>query len=383
MKSEDYNAKLQEIFQVAIEKIAKLDNLSINKSRAEFIQKVCHAMILMRSVQFGEISSRIEGNADEKSHLRRMHRFIDEYDLDYRWVMSLILLLLPKTGKVTLSIDRTEWEFGSQNHNVLVVSVYCHGIGFPIWFECLDNNGGNSDTDDRAYVVLACVAGLGKERIKCIVGDCEFIGEEWIKFLMVERINFYFDVRANQYFTHECVKYQISAYMKWRKKKLLDNVHIMGHWLSIAMMHHKKGKKRKVLAIVTNTKAEQALGNYKSRWSIEVLFENLKTRGFNLEKTHIKKPERLRRLFALCAIAFTLCVIVGKILDKIKPIKKKNNGYKSNSYFRYGLDFTRKASKKVKDKDKIKLILKEIKLVFDKILEIIETNFLLKQKIVM
>jgi hypothetical protein len=54
-----------------------------------------------------------------------------------------------------------------------VISVYTHGVGIPIWFECLDNEGGNSDSDDRAYVLLSCIKHMGKERIKCIIGDCE------------------------------------------------------------------------------------------------------------------------------------------------------------------------------------------------------------------
>jgi len=35
------------------------------------------------------------------------------------------------------------------------------------------------------------------------------------------------------------------------------------------------------------------------------LFGALKSRGFNLEDTHLKEPERLTRLLALLAIAFT------------------------------------------------------------------------------
>jgi transposase len=85
----------------------------------------------------------------------------------------------------------------------------------------------------------------------------------------------------------------------------------------------KKGKRKSILAIVTNTKAAHALSNYRNRWRIEVLFESLKTRGFNLEDTHIDEPIRLRKLFALCAIAFVFCFLTGLMADKIKKMSSR------------------------------------------------------------
>ena len=64
------------------------------------------------------------------------------------------------------------------------VTLYDNFFGIPIWFEYLDNNGGNSNTDDRAYVLLYCIKYLELSRIKCVIGDCEFIGEDWIIFLL-------------------------------------------------------------------------------------------------------------------------------------------------------------------------------------------------------
>ena len=370
MQSEDYRTKVQEMCYQAAGMIENLYKKSINKGRLDFINNACHALILARSVQYCEIADKMTGDATEGSKHRQIQRFMGEYDLDYEWVLCFLLLLLPKQGKVTLSMDRTEWEFGSQNHNVLVLSIYLHGVGFPIWFECLDNEGGNSDADDRAYVLLSCIKYIGKERIKCVIGDSEFIGTEWIKFLLKEQIIFYIDVRTNQYFTYQRQKHQISQYMANRKKKALDNVHIFDSWLSIGMKRQqpsKKGKRKSILAIVTNGFGAHALSNYRNRWSIEVLFESLKTRGFNLEHTHIDEPIRLRKLFALCAIAYAFCFLMGLIADKIKKIVIKNNGYKTNSFFRHGLDYIRKALKNNNKRSDFNIICKNINSIFENI----------------
>lgn len=394
MQPEDYATKLTEIFDLAACTLEKLGHIKMNKSRLNFIRLAVSAMAVSRSVQFCELSDKMDTKSLEASNLRRTQRFMSEYTLDYDWIMGFLLLLLPRKAKVRLSIDRTEWEFGSQNHNVLVVTLYTHGIGIPIWFECLDNEGGNSSTDDRMYVMMCCIDMLGKKRIKSISGDCEFIGQEWIRYLIEAEITFFLDVRTNQYFEYNGIRHQISVYMAKRHKAVLNGVEIFGHTLGIAMKRHakqwsSKGKKatmstrKPFLAIVTNANATNALAIYKGRWSIEVLFLKLKTHGFNLEDTHIKDPVRLRKLFALCAIAFMLCLVVGLAINKDKPIPLKNHGYKAKGFFRYGLDFIRKVAKKGRLRSDIMEINTLTINLFEEFIATILRNFTYLQKNVM
>jgi hypothetical protein len=380
------NTKVEILLEKALESVEKLQGSKINKSRKDFIHLMTLSLVVARSVQYVELADKMATDVQEGSNLRRIQRLMSSYEMNYEWVSLLILMLLPDKGKVSLSMDRTEWEFGGQNHNVLVVSVYTHGIGVPIWFECLDNNGGNSSVDDKMYVILKCIEILGKARIKSIAGDSEFIGVEWIKFLMAEKIIFYLDVRSNQYFTHKGKRHQIRAYMKGRKKKTLDKVTIFKTELGLSikrMPKRKKGKHKEFLSVVTNGRAGHALSNYRNRWSIEILFEKMKTQGFNLEDTHIKDPIRLRKLFALVAIAFALCLVVGIVLNKKKSIPIKNHGYKATSFFRHGLNFIRKALKNSK-KEKIKLqIMDNLNYLIEFFVGLFERNSLRLTKIVM
>jgi DDE family transposase len=59
------------------------------------------------------------------------------------------------------------------------------------------------------------------------------------------------------------------------------------------------------LILVSSEFCEKPHEQYKKRWGIESLFEALKSRGFNLEDTRLKDSERLSRLLALLALAFT------------------------------------------------------------------------------
>ena len=98
------------------------------------------------------------------------------------------------------------------------------------------------------------------------------------------------------------------------------------------------------LIVITNTFAHRALANYQRRWSIETFFQSVKQRGFRLEDTHLNDLERLRKLFALVAIAFAVCLHIGRWSDlHVKSIEIKNHGYKANSFFRHGLECWRSA----------------------------------------
>jgi transposase len=372
MQPKELQTNISELFIKSIGSIEKIYGERLNKSRTDFIELVVLGLINSRSVQFCEIADKMLGDADTESKHRRIQRFMSEYALDYEWLSYFLILLLPKQGKLKICMDRTEWEFGEQNHNVLVLTAYTHGIGIPIWFEILDNNGGNSHSDDRIYVMLELLKVLGKERIACVIADCEFIGKEWIKWLAREKITFYIDVRTNQYLRYKHKDYQISSLLQNNKTRILNKVKIFGLELGFAMKASAKTGK-KALAIITNHSASDALCHYKSRWSIEVLFANMKTKGFNLEDTHLKCPVRLRKLIALVSIAFTICFLVGLVAHKEKPIKMKNHGYKANSFFRHGLNIIRQAMKHSK-KVKFTTIINQIINIIDLNLYIIQKN---------
>ncbi|NBB30329.1 transposase [Cellulophaga sp. BC115SP] len=78
---------------------------------------------------------------------------------------------------------------------------------------------------------------------------------------------------------------------------------------------------------------------YKKRWVIEACFQNLKTRGFNLEETHLQDLKRIQKLIAMVSIAYAFCVSLGIYVNrKIKPIKVNTDNYKINSFFRTGMN---------------------------------------------
>src|SRR5512143_1542082 len=70
---------------------------------------------------------------------------------------------------------------------------------------------------------------------------------------------------------------------------------------------------------------EAAGRDYGARWAIEPLFSDFKSRGFQLEDTQRRAPERLDRLILIMTLAMYWCVRVGRhdALYNPTPVEKK------------------------------------------------------------
>jgi len=298
------------------------------------------AIIFGRQIQSQEVAVHLDSSATIASTTRRVKRFLELYTIDYEFFTILMLHFIPP-GAVKLCMDRTNWKFGSMSINFLVISVYANGIGIPIWFELLDNKGGNSHTNDRISALDQCIELLGKDRIECFIADREFIGKKWINFLLTNHLNFYIRVRQNQWVEIEGKQVQIVNLLKNKTKNYeFDNVGIFDTYLSMGLKY--LPRKDECLAVITNTFGHLALNEYENRWSEEVSFQAIKGRGFNLESTHLQDFVKLRKLFAICSLALALCHHLGFWKhEEIKALAMKNHGYKENSFFRYGLEYIR------------------------------------------
>lgn len=319
----------------------------MNLARKKFMSLFVIGLLKSRDVQFGEIAAHMPTDSQASSNHRRIQDFMANYELNYLQIAILLYCVLPQKGKLYLSIDRTNWSFGKTDHNILAITAYCEGVGVPLWFELLEDGkgGGNSNQAERMAAMTYCVRLFGRSRELVLCGDREFIGDQWIGWLLEQQIEFYLRIRKN---THLVFEGQEQSAWKWAEQDRelqLDNCLVGSHWLSVAMKKVPgKNAEEEYLIVITNTFADKAIEIYKMRWSIEVFFQSIKERGFHLEKTHLTDPKRVRKLFALVAIAFAICLKIGLWAHKnIKPIAIKNHGYKQNSFFRHGLDKWREA----------------------------------------
>lgn len=376
---EKFKSKLLELFD-------KVEKNSVQKpmnlARKKFVILFIDAMIRCRNVQFTEVAAQMDTEVCDASNLRRIQDFFADYRLNYKHLAIVLLFFLPDDKNAHLSIDRSNWTYGAVDINILTVSVYCRGVGIPIWFEMLeDKSGGNSNTKERCYIIRQVLKIL-KGRQVFLYGDREFIGKQWVGFLLKAKITFYLRIKRNTKLVYNGLELSIVEWLGRRKSRRMDDVRIWGHQLSVEMKRLKtktKDLKYQHLFVLTNATAKGACNAYQNRWSIEVFFQAIKGRGFKIEQTHLQDLQRLRKLFALAALAFVLCLSMGIWWnDRLKAIEVKNHGYKRNSFFRYGLNKIRECLRLNRHS-----ILRRFIRFIDQLLDRIQTLFLTKIKILM
>ena len=309
-----------------------------NLSRKKFICSFILGLIKSRNIQFCDVAQHLNVKAKLSSNEVRIQDFFREVSIDYFYVALLLLQFLPTNKKLRLCLDRTEWDFGSCQINILMVVVGCGDYQLPLYWEMLDNKSGNSSTRDRKAIVEMCVNLIGKERIGYIVGDREFIGHSWVKYLKDNGINFVMRLPKHHLLQKSdgsvCKIESLS--LEINKAVILRDCLVDGVVANVWVKALPNGD---FLYLLGTVNVEFMGQLYAKRWTIETCFQGLKGRGFNLEKTHLKCLKKIKKLIALVAISYAVCISMGIYFHaKVQKIKKKKHGYKSNSFLRKGMN---------------------------------------------
>lgn len=301
-------------------------------------------MIKVRSVNSSTIANALNPNSKKESNQRRIENFFSGQEIDYQIIAMLILYVMP-VKKYKIAIDRTNWKYGSSDINIFMLCIKYEGIGIPVYWICLDKRG-NSNTPEREELLGAFTSIFGKEKIKYLLADREFVGQEWFDYLKRNKIPFYIRIKENYYIHDFDTKVRAKFFFDKTKAGVYRQGKVCGVKLNVVGRRLSKKAQEKegeeLLIIATNEKVgdpDDTLKNYKQRWEVETLFRAYKKKGFNLEDTHITDPERIRKLVALLSLALVWCYKLGIKHDVcFEPIEIKKHGYKQCSYVKHGLD---------------------------------------------
>lgn len=326
----------------------KYTQIVSNLSRQKMLLATLCALLRSNSVSLPKLAEYINDKVETSSNETRLRDFFREVEFNYEELAKFLyaFLLSNSCEKIRLSIDRTNWEFGNHSVNILMIIATKGKHTVPLFWELLDNKGGNSNSQERIDLLQKCIDLLGVNRIGLILGDREFIGTKWIKHLKTNHIRFCVRVPKNHYI-HTTNGDVLQAEFVWKThKKPTRFQHCMvdGVWGCAVVSQDAKGE---LLFLFSNANVNYLEQFYKKRWTIETVFQSFKSRGFNLEQTHLKINERLKKLVGLVSMAYAFCTALGIFRDNNdKPIKIKKHKRKANSFFRYGLDFLKNAFKK-------------------------------------
>jgi hypothetical protein len=318
-------------------------HLGWHGARVTFLALFLIALFRVKTVNFAELATGFQGNAKLDSNYKRLQRFFGKFELEYGTVARVVVNLMEIPQPWVLSIDRTTWEFGDCVFNILMLGVVHKGVAFPLLWWMLDKKG-NSNTQERIELLEEFFALFPDVEVAYLTADREFIGTHWFEYLLEQRrVEFRIRIRESDKLNdgHQCLKAKVvfSHLSVHQHQVLRCPRQVWGHWVYVAAVRLEDGD---LLIVVTHHRPHRAIAEYAHRWGIETLFGCLKTRGFCLESTHLKDPERLSRMIALLSIALCWAFRTGEWLATQQAIPLKKHGRKAKSLFRYGLDHLRR-----------------------------------------
>jgi hypothetical protein len=294
------------------------------------------------SINLAKLAKAFPGKAKADSSYRRMQRFINEshaieFDGAAWFVMKLFGFL---DSNYCLTFDRTNWQWGQKNINILMLAVVYKGIAIPVYWLLL-NKQGNSCTSERIALVKRFIREFGKGRLLKFLADREFVGEQWFKWLQSERIDFAIRIKKNTRVTNGRGCF-VQARQLFRTLRPGETLVLAGARKMTGTAVHLSALRLddgELLIVATDKPCLNAIETYALRWQIETLFSCLKSRGFNFEDTHVTDRRRIKRLLVVAVIAFCWAHRVGEWQhEQVKAIKIKKHQRPAKSLFRLGLD---------------------------------------------
>lgn len=182
---------------------------------------------------------------------------------------------------------------------------------------------------------------FGAASIELLLADREFIGAEWLEFPCKNNIPF--AIRLKEGMTLEVNDTPRSFASLLRRHKRGTWVGTLEGMRTERRFAGRRLRGGEALIIATNTRdAARAMRDDRRRWGIECMFGDCKTRGLNLEDTHITDPSKLDALIGVVALAITWAYRCATATKGRGVIPRKTHGRREKSWFRTGLDALRR-----------------------------------------
>ena len=319
------------------------ENFNLHGNNSITLADFMISMWLARTVNLSQMANySTRSGKIAKEHIYRGYQYlVHNFSVSQKTLATGILkmfgLLLPSC-QLLLAVDRTNWRYGDKDINLLVLSVVINGCGVPLFWIELDSRG-NSDTEERKQLMDEFILAFGADKIRYVLADREFIGNDWFEYLANNNVKFIIRIKGNM-----LVEYNGNSIHSATLCKMASITNILtfdGNIDNRQLRIQATRSTEKALVIVVSNDLEtlSLLELYLKRWAIECLFANFKSKGFNFEDTHFTMQNRIGNLTKLLALACAITLLLGIVRAINNPIIIKKHGYKQNSYFRYGLDF--------------------------------------------
>ena len=119
-----------------------------HEDRLSFVAMFLIAPIPVKTVNCSQLAIAFGGSALVESNYKRIQRFFGGFDVDEAAVAKALVAILDIPEPWVLSVDRMEWQFGTNVFNSLVPGVIHQGVAIPLVWTIPDKRGNAGTLDE-------------------------------------------------------------------------------------------------------------------------------------------------------------------------------------------------------------------------------------------
>lgn len=259
-------------------------------------------------------------NCDPKqqaSKEKQLRRWIQSdhtsYQVHYLPYVVPLLESLSARGELVFSIDGST---GGQGCMILMFSVIYHKRAIPVVWHVVKAKKGHLPESAHRALLKELAEIVPSDCQVSIVGDGEYDGCHWQKEITDLGWNYVLRTGVGRLIETEPgeqVKIGTMAPEKGQRFFMLYQAAFTHKRYGPVnlLIEHQKGYKDPIY-LLSNLDFPQTISQlYKKRFKIETFFSDQKSRGFNIQKSKIGKPQRLAKLLIATCIAYIFCILAG------------------------------------------------------------------------
>ena len=279
--------------------------------RVQTLASMVYAIISSKKSGIYSISSKLQGkDKQSESRVKQVKRWLDSKWTDAQTHFACyampVLKSLASQGELVISIDGSEV---GRNCICLMLSAYYRRRAIPIaWVVRQGKKGHFPEQMHIDLVEAAC--GLLPDGCRVVfLGDGEFSGSRLVE--AAQRLGWQYALRTKLNrsvdFGGETAPIGQACVPKGYKSLFIPNALPYSN----AVLWHEK-RFDKPIPLLTNMEVGwMACLYYRKRFSIETMFSDIKSRGFNLHKAQMSNPQRVEKLIIAVALAYLMVFLWG------------------------------------------------------------------------
>jgi len=274
-------------------------------------------IIMGKSCQLPTMARKVPDGAKAESRAKRFSRFIQNERIDfesyYLPFVKELLIHLAQTRDLAFIIDGSE--VGHECITLMISLVYSKRA-LPITWLVVKGCKGHLSEQLHLELLSQLQAILPQNCQAIFLGDGEFDGIELQMALQSMGLRYVCRTAKNTQLYEDDLPFSFSDLVLQRG----DRIDVPNVWFTkegygpVTVIARWGMDYKEPIFLVTNIElVSEAVYWYKKRFQIETFFSDEKSRGFNLDKSHLSDPQRLAVLMIAACLAYLWIIYLGLV----------------------------------------------------------------------